>query len=301
VTTINPTTPREAPPEHEPPLPRALAGYTGFLVGKLRQRSLEIGIARTAAVGIQPRHFGVLTVLAEEGPRAQQDLADVLLVNRTMMVGVVDELEAAGLVERRRNPADRRAYALELTDAGRAALARATPLIEAGEEELLAALTPPERRRLVALLGKVVLPPGASGPPALSDRVGYLLALGEKHGLATVQAALGEIDLRVAGMGVLAVLDDEGAQSQRALATSLRVNRSVMVQVVDELEAGGLVERRRNPADRRAYALELTPAGRERIAQAHKVLTGVHDTVFGSLSARERKELHALLLRVVDG
>jgi DNA-binding MarR family transcriptional regulator len=297
--TADPTAPREQPPEREPPLPPALAQYTGFLVGKLRQRSLEIFIGRTAALGIHPRDFGVLSVLAAAGPRAQQDLADMLLVNRTMMVGLVDELEAAGLVERRRNPTDRRAYALELTDAGREALALAVPEIDAGEDELLAALNARERGRLLALLGKVVLPDGAA--PPLADRIGYLLALSEKAGLTTVTAALAKIDLRVAGMGVLAVLDDEGPRPQGTLANSLRINRSVMVQVVDELEATGLVVRRRNPADRRAYALELTPEGRKRMAQARELLTGVHDQVFGALSADERAELHSLLLRVLDG
>jgi DNA-binding MarR family transcriptional regulator len=298
MTAADPTTPREHPPEHEPPLPPALAQYTGFLVGKLRQRSLELFVGRTAALGIHPRDFGVLTVLASVGPLAQQDLADMLLVNRTMMVALVDDLEAAGLVERRRNPTDRRAYALELTDAGRDVLARAKPVIEGAEDELLASLNARERGRLLALLAKVVLPEGTT--PALADRIGYLLALSEKQGLTTVTAAMAEIDLRVAGMGVLAVLEDEGPQSQGTLANSLRINRSVMVQVVDELESTGLVERRRNPADRRAYALELTDAGRERMAQARELLSGVHDKVFGALSDAERSELHAMLLRVLE-
>ena len=47
--------------------------------------------------------------------------------------------------------------------------------------------------------------------------------------------------------------------------------------------------------------LELTPAGRERMARAREVLAVVHDEVFGALDAAEREELHALLLRVVDG
>jgi DNA-binding MarR family transcriptional regulator len=298
--TADPIAPRDHPPEREAPLPPVLAKWSGFLLGKLRQRSLELAIARLAGTGIQPRDFGVLTTLAATGPKAQQDLADLLLVNRTMMVALVDDLEAAGLVERRRNPADRRAYALELTDAGREAVARATPEIGAAEEELLAPLGAAERKRLIELLTAVVVEPGETVAPHLAPHIGYLLAIGQKRGLDTVQAALGKIGLRLPGNGVLAVLADEGPRSQRDLAAALRVNRSVMVQVVDDLEAAGLVERRRNPADRRAYALELTEAGRQRARQAEEVIGRVHDAVLGALSPAERDELHSLLLRLVQ-
>jgi len=75
----------------------------------------------------------------------------------------------------------------------------------------------------------------------------------------------------------------------------------VRVQVVDELESTGLVVRRRNPADRRAYALEVTDAGRERMAQAQELLVGVHQKVFGALSDAERAELDGILRRVLEG
>jgi DNA-binding MarR family transcriptional regulator len=292
--------PREAPPAQEPPLPPALSRWTGFLLGKMRQHALELVVAHTAELGIHPRHYGVMAVLDALGPHTQQELADLILVNRTVMVGIVDELEAAGMVERRRNPADRRAYALELTEKGRETIGSAKPVIERAEAELLGRLSAAERRRLVELLSRVVLPPGASAPAVLADRVGYLLALAERQGLATVQPALAEIGLRIPGNGVLAVLADEGPQSQRALAHSLRLNRSVMVQVVDTLEAAGLVERRRNPADRRAYALELTDEGRRRLAQAEDVIGGVHDRLLCDLTEDERAELHGLLMRAVE-
>ena len=141
--------PREAPPAQEPPLPPALSRWPGFLLGKLRQRALELVVSHTAPLGIHPRHWGVLAVLDALGPHTQQELADLVLVNRTVMVGIVDELEAAGLVERRRNPADRRAYALQLTDRGREVVVQARPVIEAAEERLLARLSEREQRRLL--------------------------------------------------------------------------------------------------------------------------------------------------------
>jgi DNA-binding MarR family transcriptional regulator len=300
VTLDDVNTPREAPPAQEPPLPPALSRWPGFLLGKLRQRALELVVSHTAPLGIHPRHWGVLAVLDALGPHTQQELADLILVNRTVMVGIVDELEAAGLVERRRKPADRRAYALELTDRGREVVVKARPVIEAAEARLLARLSEREQRRLIELIRKAVVPEGADAPAVLGDHVGYLLALAEKQGLGTVQPALAKIGLRIPGNGVLAVLADEGPQSQRALASSLRLNRSVMVQVVDDLEAAGLVERRRNPTDRRAYALELTGEGRRRLADAEGVIGSVHDQLLGDLSEKERTELHALLLRAVE-
>jgi DNA-binding MarR family transcriptional regulator len=177
---------------------------------------------------------------------------------------------------------------------------KARPVIEAAEARLLARLSEREQRRLTELIRKAVVPEGADAPAVLADHIGYLLALAERQGLGTVQPALAEIGLRIPGNGVLAVLADEGPQSQRALASSLRLNRSVMVQVVDGLEASGLVERRRNPTDRRAYALELTGEGRRRLADAERVIGSVHDQLLGDLSEKERAELHALLLRAVE-
>jgi DNA-binding MarR family transcriptional regulator len=292
--------PREELPEHEPPLPPALARWTGFLLAKLRQRSLELSLARLAGHAIRPRDWGILAVLGDTGARTQQELGDFLFVNRTVMVGVVDELEAAGLVERRRNPADRRAYAIELTATGRVAVTEGAPALEAADEELLRALSKPERARLAELLRKVLVAEGGAVPDVLAGRIGYLLALAEKRGLGTVQAALAEVGLRVPGNGVLTVLDDEGPRSQRELGDALRLNRSVMVQIVDELEAAAYLVRVRNPADRRAYALELTDAGRSKVTEAQDAIGGVHEALFGVLAPAEREELHTLALRAVE-
>lgn len=70
----------------------------------------------------------------------------------------------------------------------------------------------------------------------------------------------------------------EGPLSQQALGQRMGVDRSTIVTLVDDLEAAGLVERRRNPADRRAYALQATAAGRRWQARAEKAIIEIEDS-----------------------
>ena len=72
----------------------------------------------------------MLSTLEAVGPCSQQQLVEALHVNRSMMVKLIDGLEARGLVERRRNPDDRRSYALYPTAAGRAALEAMMPRMD---------------------------------------------------------------------------------------------------------------------------------------------------------------------------
>ena len=78
----------------------------------------------------------------------------------------------------------------------------------------------------------------------------------------------------------------------------MRVAPSRMVAFVDSLEERGLVERRRNPSDRRARALYLTAAGRELLARAFAVATAHEQQLTSDLSGEEREQLLELLARV---
>jgi DNA-binding MarR family transcriptional regulator len=71
------------------------------------------------------------------------------------LVGVLNDLEAEGLVSRRRDPVDRRRHIVEMSDLGRARLAAAEGAVAAVEERLLAKLDPEERRQLETLLGTI--------------------------------------------------------------------------------------------------------------------------------------------------
>src|SRR5262249_38720321 len=125
----------------------ALQGYTGHLLRAAYVAALDTARDQLPA-DAQPRVFGILALLAASGPRSQQHLGAPPGVHRTIMVKVVDDMEAAGLIERRRNPADRRSYALEPTPEGLAKLAELGPAVMETEAGFTAPLGRGGRARL---------------------------------------------------------------------------------------------------------------------------------------------------------
>src|SRR3984893_685734 len=107
---------------------------------------------RLAPLGLEPRHFGMLTRLAANEGRSQQAIGELMGLNPTRMVILVDELEKRGLVERRRNPADRRSHALYLTEQGLATVEQVRAVTAEHEAEFGAGLTGAQRAQLVSLL-----------------------------------------------------------------------------------------------------------------------------------------------------
>lgn len=104
-------------------------------------------------LGLRPRHLVALTMLRENGGVAgQQDLAAALAIDRTNLVGLLNELEAEDLILRRRAAADRRRHIVELTDAGAEKLLAAERAIGAAEDDVLGALDDRQREQLFELL-----------------------------------------------------------------------------------------------------------------------------------------------------
>lgn len=130
-----------------PPPPRI-----GYLISRLGLTGREQFAAALAPLGLRPPAYGALALLAQCEPASQQVLAEGLDVDRSFIVGVVDDLEARGAVERRRDPRDRRRYALCVTPTGRALLARSDAIADDLEEQRLAMLTDEQRTQLRALL-----------------------------------------------------------------------------------------------------------------------------------------------------
>ncbi|MFB7877685.1 MarR family winged helix-turn-helix transcriptional regulator [Nocardia sp. NPDC056064] len=113
-------------------------------------------------------------------------------------------------------------------------------------------------------------------------------------------ARAGEAHATAQGLGVgqhlvLKMLAEVGPCSQQQLAVELRIDRSVMVNVCDDLEQSGYVRRERNPQDRRSYAVTLTEAGRDRLRLAEAVTPTFLDDAFAALTADERAQLTTLL------
>jgi DNA-binding MarR family transcriptional regulator len=133
----------------------ALAERLGFLLGHAKA-IIHQAVEPVLPAGFTAKHVGCLSVIASEGPLSQQRLGERAAMDRTTVVAVVDGLEEAGYVERHRDPEDRRAYALEVTAAGREWLDYTQAIILGAEEEFVAPLTPAERRTLVDLLQRLL-------------------------------------------------------------------------------------------------------------------------------------------------
>jgi DNA-binding MarR family transcriptional regulator len=135
--------------------PQALYGHPACVLTRLSVH-VESQLAELLApLGIQPRHFGMLSLLIEQNGRSQHQLAEPLNVHRNVMVGLVDELEERGLVERRRHPVDRRAHAVHLLPAGRELHAEAEALVTEFEAKLLGGLSAQEAATFVELQKRI--------------------------------------------------------------------------------------------------------------------------------------------------
>ncbi|TML07855.1 MAG: winged helix-turn-helix transcriptional regulator [Actinobacteria bacterium] len=102
--------------------------------------------------GLHPYHHAILIVLGEGSPETQGSIADTLGYDRGQLVGLLDELEERGLVERRRDPHDRRRHLVRLTPDGKRTLSRMRMIARRSEEEFLDPLSEKERSTLHALL-----------------------------------------------------------------------------------------------------------------------------------------------------
>lgn len=129
---------------------------SGALLTHLARRIRLRAESALAPLGLRPRHLVALTVLRDGGGVSQQALAATLEMDGTNLVGLLNELEAADLVERRRSPTDRRRHLVELTDAGAERLREAECALATAENEVLGALDPAERDTLYELLRRAV-------------------------------------------------------------------------------------------------------------------------------------------------
>lgn len=106
---------------------------------------------------IQPKHYGILFLLDEQGPLSQVEIGQQMGIDRAPMVQFIDSLEQLGLLERLPNPSDRRSYAITLTPKGQELLKQATELARTIETEFLSPLSIEERKQLHSLLARLFM------------------------------------------------------------------------------------------------------------------------------------------------
>jgi DNA-binding MarR family transcriptional regulator len=101
-------------------------------------------------------------------------------------------------------------------------------------------------------------------------------------------------------LATLAYLRDHEEASQQALTQALMLDANSCVLLLNELEASGFAERRRDPDDRRRHIVALTPAGRQALERAERAQESIEDEVLANLGAEERAMFKALLGRALE-
>ena len=135
--------------------PDELVSSPLFLLKRLGMLAKEDSFRAYDEIGLHPYHYAILALLEEGVRETQGAIAEALGYDKAQLVGLLDELEAAGLVERRRDTADRRRHLVLMTPAGRKALERLRSLSAELDAAFLAPLSETERKQLHALLLKV--------------------------------------------------------------------------------------------------------------------------------------------------
>jgi DNA-binding MarR family transcriptional regulator len=126
-----------------------------FLLSQLGVYLAEDFVHRLEPFGVEPRAYAVMKALSEDDGRSQRELSTQLGIHRNVMVTVVDKLERDGLVKRMPHPADRRAFAVTLTDKARDLLPELDAQGSAQEDEITASLTDAERKAVLQHLQRM--------------------------------------------------------------------------------------------------------------------------------------------------
>jgi len=142
---------------------------------------------------------------------------------------------------------------------------------------------------------------GVAGPVDLStlpQSLGYVLRRAQLAVFKNFKATFDDVDITPAQYSVLSIIESNPGLKQTQVSDALGIKRANFVSLLDTLEARGLAERA-PAADRRSYALFLTPSGRKLMKSLH-ALNLEHETrIAASIGPEQRAELLALLAAII--
>ena len=141
----------------ETSLPPLLAELAGFLLAKAHALFHARADRGPGPGELGIKHFGCLTVIADEGRLSQQYLCDRMRVDRTTMVAVVDDLEAAGLVDRRATPTTAAPTRSRQPTRGAPGSRRSAGALIAAQDGASPCSPRPSERQLVAILQRLLV------------------------------------------------------------------------------------------------------------------------------------------------
>lgn len=146
---------------------------------------------------------------------------------------------------------------------------------------------------------KRALPEGHEIPEPILNRMGFLLNRAAQKLRETMERALAPHGLTGKDLGILLFIREKGALPQQEIGKCMHVDRTTMVDIIDDLEKRGLVERKSHPTDRRAHAIYLTARGKEILPQALHLGQAAERKFLSLLPARDRKEVYRILKHLV--
>ncbi|MER6419793.1 MarR family transcriptional regulator [Streptomyces sp. NPDC001137] len=126
-----------------------------WLLGRAAARGRALVAEALAAEGLKMWHHVVLSAVRDLGPVAQADLGRGVQLDPKDLVGVLNDLQSAGLVVREPDPKDRRKNAVSLTGDGARLLKRCERAARTANDELLAPLSAAERDQFLGLLIRI--------------------------------------------------------------------------------------------------------------------------------------------------
>ena len=135
-------------------------------------------------------------------------------------------------------------------------------------------------------------------PPSMRDRVPFLLYRASQISQSLANEMLAEMALSARQVGILTLVTELEPMTQKALAEALRIDRTSMVALLDDLEDKGYVARQRHPRDRRAFLVQPTDSGRAAKVAAVGILDEQQRRFLAPLTPAERVQISALLTRL---